>query len=124
MKHTAESEWRVTLENVIESVVSIHFRQTCSFDTDQSNSCQATGFVVDAARGYILTNRHVVCAGPFRGHCVFHNHEEVLIKVTYHFHVADLLQCNVRSIYHDLIYDFGFLKFDPEVIKHISVKAL
>ena len=124
MKHTADSEWRITLENVIDSVMSIHFRQTRSFDTDLSNSCQATGFVVDAARGYILTNRHVVCAGPFRGHCLFRNHEEVLIKVTYHFHVADLLQCNVRPVYRDPIHDFGFLKFDPEAIKYIPVKAL
>jgi hypothetical protein len=44
--------------------------------------------------------------------------------VTYHFHVADLLQCNVRPVYRDPIHDFGFLKFDPEAIKHIPVKAL
>jgi S1-C subfamily serine protease len=33
--------------------------------------------VVDAERGYILTNRHVVGAGPFWGYCIFDNHEEV-----------------------------------------------
>lgn len=70
-------EWQATIEKVIKSVVSIHFCQTCSFDTDLSTSSQATGFVVDAERGYILTNRHVVCAGPFWGYCVFDNHEEV-----------------------------------------------
>ena len=70
-------EWQRTIEGVIKSVVSIHFCQTCSFDTDLSTSSQATGFVVDAERGYILTNRHVVCAGPFWGYCVFDNHEEV-----------------------------------------------
>lgn len=69
-------EWQATIESVIKSVVSIHFCQTCSFDTDLSTSSQATGFVVDAERGYILTNRHVVCAGPFWGYCVFDNHEE------------------------------------------------
>lgn len=42
-------------------------------------SSQATGFVVDAERGYILTNRHVVGAGPFWGYCIFDNHEEVYI---------------------------------------------
>ncbi len=70
-------EWQATIEKVIKSVVSIHFCQTCSFDTDLSTSSQATGFVVDAERGYILTNRHVVCSGPFWGYCVFDNHEEV-----------------------------------------------
>lgn len=70
-------EWQATIEKVIKSVVSIHFCQTCSFDTDLSTSSQATGFVVDAENGYILTNRHVVCAGPFWGYCVFDNHEEV-----------------------------------------------
>jgi pro-apoptotic serine protease NMA111 len=70
-------EWQATIEKVIKSVVSIHFCQTCSFDTDLSLSSQATGFVVDAENGYIMTNRHVVCAGPFWGYCVFDNHEEV-----------------------------------------------
>lgn len=70
-------EWQATIETVVKSVVSIHFCQTCSFDTDMSMSSQATGFVVDAERGYILTNRHVVCAGPFWGYCIFDNHEEV-----------------------------------------------
>jgi hypothetical protein len=70
-------EWQATIEKVIKSVVSIHFCQTCSFDTDSSTSSQASGFVVDAERGYILTNRHVVCSGPFWGYCVFDNHEEV-----------------------------------------------
>jgi len=70
-------EWQATIETVIKSVVSIHFCQTCSFDTDLSTSSQATGFVVDAERGYILTNRHVVGSGPFWGYCVFDNHEEV-----------------------------------------------
>lgn len=70
-------EWQATIENVVKSVVSIHFCQTCSFDTDLSMSSQATGFVVDAERGYIMTNRHVACAGPFWGYCIFDNHEEV-----------------------------------------------
>ncbi len=72
-------EWQATIENVVKSVVSIHFCQTCSFDTDLSMSSQATGFVVDAERGYIMTNRHVACAGPFWGYCIFDNHEEVRI---------------------------------------------
>ena len=71
------AEWQATIERVVRNVVSIHFCQTCSFDTDPAISSEATGFVVDAERGYILTNRHVVGAGPFWGYCIFDNHEEV-----------------------------------------------
>ena len=71
------AEWQATIQQVVESVVSIHFCQTCSFDTDSALMSQATGFVVDAERGYILTNRHVVSSGPFWGYCVFYDHEEV-----------------------------------------------
>jgi len=70
-------EWQATIEKVVRNVVSIHFCQTCSFDTDQALSSEATGFVVDAEKGYILTNRHVVGSGPFWGYCIFDNHEEV-----------------------------------------------
>jgi hypothetical protein len=74
---TDSPEWQATIEKVVKCAVSIHFCQTCSFDTELSMSSQATGFVVDAERGYILTNRHVVGAGPFWGYCIFDNHEEV-----------------------------------------------
>jgi pro-apoptotic serine protease NMA111 len=53
-------EWQATIERVVRNVVSIHFCQTCSFDTDPACSSEATGFVVDAEKGYIMTNRHVV----------------------------------------------------------------
>ena len=94
------AEWQRTIENVVKSVVSIHFCQTCSFDTDPAISSEATGFVVDAEKGYILTNRHVVGAGPFIGYCIFDNHEE----------------CDVHPVYRDPVHDFGFLKFDPKAI--------
>ena len=75
---TADSaEWQATIETVVRNVVSIRFCQTCAFDTDPATSSEATGFVVDAERGYILTNRHVVGSGPFWGYCIFDNHEEV-----------------------------------------------
>lgn len=51
------AEWQKTIEHVVRNVVSIHFCQTCSFDTDGAVSSEATGFVVDAEKGYILTNR-------------------------------------------------------------------
>lgn len=51
------AEWQKMIEGVVKSVVSIHFCQTCSFDTDPAIASEATGFVVDAEKGYIMTNR-------------------------------------------------------------------
>lgn len=101
-------EWQATIENVVRNVVSIRFCQTCSFDTDPALNSEATGFVVDAERGYILTNRHVVGSGPFWGYCIFDNHEEV----------------DAYPVYRDPVHDFGILKFDPKAIKYMPVKAL
>ena len=78
------AEWQATIEAVVKNVVSIHFCQTCSFDTSSALASEATGFVVDAAKGYILTNRHVVGSGPFWGYCIFDNHEEVGWKLDKH----------------------------------------
>ncbi|EPS33130.1 hypothetical protein PDE_08092 [Penicillium oxalicum 114-2] len=101
-------EWQAMIESVVKSVVSIHFCQTCSFDTELSMSSQATGFVVDAERGYILTNRHVVGAGPFWGYCIFDNHEE----------------CDVKPVYRDPVHDFGILQFDPKAIRYMKLQEL
>ncbi|KAK5660499.1 hypothetical protein OQA88_13047 [Cercophora sp. LCS_1] len=102
------AEWQATIENVVRNVVSIRFCQTCSFDTDPALTSEATGFVVDAERGYILTNRHVVGSGPFWGYCVFDNHEEV----------------DAYPVYRDPVHDFGILKFDQKAIKYMPVAAL
>jgi hypothetical protein len=56
------AEWQNTVQKVIKNVVSIHFCQTCSFDTDPAVASEATGFVVDAEKGYILTNRVSCCS--------------------------------------------------------------
>jgi pro-apoptotic serine protease NMA111 len=55
---------------------------------------QATGFVVDATRGLILTNRHVVTPGPIIAEAVFNNHEEV----------------PVWPVYRDPVHDFGYAR--------------
>lgn len=44
-------EWQDTIQKVVRNVVAIRFCQTCSFDTDQALTSEATGFVVDSERG-------------------------------------------------------------------------
>lgn len=57
---------------------------------------------------YVLTNRHVVGAGPFSGYIVFNNQEEV----------------DAYPIYRDPVHDFGFLKFDPRAVKHMNLASI
>lgn len=102
------TRWSQTITKVIKSVVSIHFTNITNFDTELCVTSEATGFVVDAKRGIILTNRHVVGPGPFVGYVVFDNHEEAVVKPSYR----------------DPIHDFGFLRFDPTTIKYITVQEL
>ncbi|CAB72237.1 serine protease, involved in lipid metabolism [Schizosaccharomyces pombe] len=105
----AESKkWKESIARVVKSVVSIRFSQVAAFDTDESGTGEASAFVVDAKNGYMLTNRHVVCAGPFVGHAVFDNHEEV----------------EVFPVYRDPVHDFGFLRFDPKKIRYMNVEQL
>ncbi|QPG76238.1 hypothetical protein FOA43_003624 [Brettanomyces nanus] len=103
-----DSQWQETVNKVVKAVVSIHFMQVEDFDTESAMCSEATGFVVDASLGLILTNRHVVGSGPFIGYAVFDNHEE----------------CEVKPIYRDPVHDFGFLKFNPADIKYMKIMEL
>lgn len=49
---------------------------------------------MDAARGIILTNRHVVSPAPIVAQAVLTNYEEV----------------DLEPVYRDPVHDFGFMK--------------
>ena len=100
--------WRATLERIATGVVSIKVDSTRAFDTEWNQSGQATGFVVDAERGLILTNRHVVTPGPVRAEALFLNQEEV-----------DLV-----PVYRDPVHDFGFFRYDPARLRYIEPAEL
>lgn len=104
----SEQQWAATLARVSPSVVSIRVDATRAFDTDWNLTGQATGFVVDAARGIILTNRHVVTAGPVVAEAVFQDHEVLPLK----------------PIYRDPVHDFGFYQYDPSQLKYIHPASL
>ncbi|MBA3563937.1 MAG: trypsin-like peptidase domain-containing protein [Gammaproteobacteria bacterium] len=104
----ASPEWSDTLERVSSGVVSIRVDGTRAFDTEWNQSAQATGFVVDAERGLILTNRHVVTPGPVVAEAIFLNNEEV----------------ELLPVYRDPIHDFGFFRYDPDDLKFIEPTEL
>ncbi|TMW60873.1 hypothetical protein Poli38472_000915 [Pythium oligandrum] len=101
-------DWKATLERVVPAIVSLKLNSPKSFDTESPGNGSATGFVVDAERGIILTNRHVVGPGPIDAEAVFQNNEEV----------------RVLPIYRDPVHDFGFFQYSPSDVKHIAVPSL
>jgi S1-C subfamily serine protease len=103
-----EPAWLGTLERISTGVVSIRVDSTRAFDTEWNSSSQATGFVVDAERGLILTNRHVVTPGPVVAEAVFLNNEEV----------------RLTPVYRDPVHDFGFFSYDPSDLAYITPAEL
>ena len=78
-----DTRWQSVINTAVKSIVSIRFSQVSTFDCDAAITSEATGFVIDSKLGYILTNRHVTCAGPFTGVGVFHDHEEINVIPIY-----------------------------------------
>ena len=103
-----DSRWTRTIERVASGIVTIQIDQVRAFDTEWNASSQATGFVVDAAKGLILTNRHVVTPGPVTAQAVFLNREEVTLY----------------PVYRDPIHDFGFYRYDPSKLRFIKPAEL
>ncbi len=101
-------DWAEMLERISSGVVSVKIDLTRAFDTERNISSQATGFVVDAERGLILTNRHVVTPGPVRAEALFINQEEV----------------SLIPVYRDPVHDFGLFRFDPAALKYIKPAQL
>ena len=95
------AQWQATVKRVSRAVVVIKTTGVRSFDTESAGSAYATGFVVDAARGLILTNRHVLRPGPVVAEAVFQNREEVPL----------------RALYCDPVHDFAFFRFDPALLR-------
>ena len=79
-----------------------------AFDTEWNTTAQATGFVIDAERGLILTNRHVVTPGPVTAQATFLNREEV----------------QLYPVYRDPVHDFGLYRYDPAKLRFIKPQAL
>ncbi len=105
---TGRNGWPATLERIATGVVAIQVDATRAFDTEWNTSSQATGFVIDAKRGLILTNRHVVTAGPVTAQAVFLNREEV----------------ELRAVYRDPVHDFGVYRYDPSKLRFIEPAEL
>lgn len=105
---SSDSVWQRTVEQCAKSIVSIKGIRNRCFDTDTPSNFAATGFVVDAERGIILTNRHVVSGGPTTAQAVLSNHEQI-----------DLV-----PIYRDPVHDFGFFKYGTENVRFLDIPGI
>jgi S1-C subfamily serine protease len=105
---SSPANWAQTLERIASGVVTIQIDSTRAFDTEWNTSAQATGFVIDAKRGLILTNRHVVTPGPVTSQATFLNREEV----------------QLYPVYRDPVHDFGIYRYDPAKLKFIQPAEL
>uniref|UniRef100_A0A453PE46 PDZ domain-containing protein n=3 Tax=Aegilops tauschii subsp. strangulata TaxID=200361 RepID=A0A453PE46_AEGTS len=104
---TAE-DWRRALSRVVPAVAVLRTTAPRAFDTEVAGASYATGFVVDKARGIILTNRHVVKPGPVVSEAMFVNREEI----------------PVYPLYRDPVHDFGFFRYDPGAIKFLKYEEI
>lgn len=102
------ANWAQTLDHIASGVVSIQIDAARAFDTEWNSTGQATGFVIDAERGLILTNRHVVTPGPVTAQAIFQNREEV----------------QLWPVYRDPVHDFGIYRYDPQKLRFIKPATL
>ncbi len=102
------ASWEEAVKIVTGSVVTLEVDQPRAFGNGWNGSMNATGFVVDAERGIILTNRHVVTSAPVTARAIFQNYEDI-----------DLI-----PLYRDPIHDFGFFRYNPELLKHNNPRSL
>lgn len=100
--------WDEALQLARDAVISIQVDAPVAFDTSTAGSANATGFVVDAELGIVLTNRHVVRTGPVVATGTFRNQEQV-----------DLI-----PLYRDPEHDFGFFRYDPAQLRYMKPREL
>ncbi len=103
-----EESWATTVSQAANSVVSLQLSQLRNFDDSEQGGSSATGFVVDAELGIVLTNRHVVGSGPIRMTGTFQNQERVVAV----------------PLYRDPIHDFAFVRYDPALLQYAKPVSL
>lgn len=88
-------------------VVNIEVSVQHGLNTEATGKRTGTGFIVDAERGIIATNRHVVGTSP------------ALIKIVF----EDGSTAEARIWYYDAWHDFAFIKLEPDAARP-PLKAL
>ena len=93
----AAHNWTEQIAAFKPMVVNVETSSEIVFETEAKGTSFATGFVVDAERGIIATNRHVTGSSP------------AYVKINFH----DGSFTEARILYYDPTHDFGFYQIDP-----------
>jgi len=93
----AASDWADRIERLKPTVVNLEVTTQVNLGLDTPGTLYGTGFIVDAKRGIVATNRHVTSTSPAR------------IKITF----IDGSSTEGKMLYYDYYHDFAFVQFDP-----------
>ncbi|KAJ1822848.1 hypothetical protein LPJ56_003048, partial [Coemansia sp. RSA 2599] len=107
-QQSSSFSWNTIQDRLRESIISIQCNSAMFFDTESPGCGNATGFVVDAEQGIVLSNRHVMGPGPSYHKGVFFNNTEVFLQ----------------PCYYDPIHDFSFFRYDPAELQGFTPKAI
>ena len=94
------SDWADRIERLKPTVVNLEVTTQVNLGLDSPGTLYGTGFIIDAKRGIVATNRHVTSTSPAR------------IKITF----IDGSSTEGKILYYDYYHDFAFVQFDPASI--------
>lgn len=106
---SGSEEWTHTLRRVARSIVNVRMEVACGLEGDGAYVSQGTGFVVDAERELILTNRHIATVGWTRHSVVF---------------VATNEEAPATVVYRDPIHDFAILRVASAALRHTQLETI
>lgn len=96
---TSSSPWPPDVVRALKkTVVNIDLATPVALVDDKRTAATGTGFVVDAERGLVVTNRHISTVSP----------------TVYQVRFNDGSFAPARCVYYDVAQDFAVLKVDPE----------
>jgi len=90
------NQWAPTIERLKPTVVNLEITTQVNLGLDRPGKNHGTGFIVDAARGIIATNRHITSTSPAH------------IRITF----LDGSSTEGKMLYYDYYHDFAFIQFD------------
>ena len=97
----AAQDWTEQIAAFKPMVVNVETMSEIVFETESKGTSFATGFIVDAERGIIATNRHVTGSSPS------------YVKINFY----DGSFTEAKGLYYDPTHDFGFYKIDPAEVQ-------
>ncbi|KAJ1718836.1 hypothetical protein LPJ61_006452, partial [Coemansia biformis] len=108
LEPVAMFSWGTLQDRLRMSILSITSSHSMPFDAESSSALYATGFVVDAEQGIVLSNRHVMGPGPSFHKATFFDNQEV----------------HLQPVYYDPEHDFSFFRYDPLGLKGDMPKSI